>query len=526
MKSSSRVDFILDRLFTENRENVTEIVRLRGIEKDFSGVKALRGVSLTARAGEVLALVGENGAGKSTLMKVLGGIYPVGQYEGEIAIANQVVGFQSPRDAESAGIAMIHQELSVFAHLSVMENLTVGQWPAGRFGRILWKEMESKAQKLLAEFGVSIPMHRQMSELSVGEQQMIEIAKAVSRKSRALILDEPTSALTPHETEKLFAVIEKLKRQGCALIYISHKLDELERIANRYLVLRDGRSVWEAEASEVTRPKLITQMVGRELTELFPSRGSRKVTEVVLRAKNVSAVDRQGQSVIEPFSFELRKGEILGIAGLLGAGRTELVRTLLGDIAVKRRGDLMIRGRCLATRNPQEGIRAGFAYVSEDRKRESILPGRSISENIFLTQWGQQALSSRDSMKKNDERAMEWIRKLKIKCTGPGQEIQTLSGGNQQKVILARSLQTQPQILILDEPTRGVDVGSKYEIYEILFELADQGLGLIVVSSELPELIGICDRIAVLSEKKWMGEINHESFSQSKIMELAFRSAN
>ncbi len=527
------------------------LVELRNVTKTFPGVKALDRVSLSVFSGECLALVGENGAGKSTLMKILSGTYPAGTFDGEILIDGKRVDFRSPLDAEDSGVAIIHQELSGFAHLSVAENLFVGHWPTtfqssdksralgnatgnltgkafgaalGKtFGLVAWEQIREEARQWLDAVGCQCDPDQPLGSLAVGEQQMVEIAKALSRKSRVLILDEPTSALTPREVETLFRLIRDLRSKGVGLVYISHKMEEIYALADRITVLRDGKSVHSATAVDLPEDKLITQMVGRSLTGLYPVKPSSIQSDVVLDVVDFEGKALDGKKLFGPVSFNVRKGEIVGFAGLLGAGRSETLRGLFGDPAMQVRGKIKLNGQSLSVSSPRAALREGIAFVAEDRKRDSILPGRSLEENVSLARLVSGTLSHLLRLGPEFVLAKTALKRLSTKATGPEQEIQQLSGGNQQKVILARALETAPDVILLDEPTRGVDVGAKYEIYEILFRLAAEGKSLIVVSSDLPELMALADRIVVLSSGKQTGELERKNFTQEAIMTLAVK---
>ncbi len=496
-----------------------ELVRLDSVTKAFFGVKALNQVSLSIHGGQVLALVGENGAGKSTLMKVLSGVYPAGSFEGEIFVRGKKSKFSSPLDAENSGIAIIHQELASFSHLTVAENLFVGHWKTkGPF--VDWKALYSEAAEWLEKVGASCKPDDLMSDLSVGLQQMVEIAKALSRKSEILILDEPTSALTPREVEKLFRLIRQLKSEGKGLVYISHKMDEIYEICDQVTILRDGHSVISAPLSQMPEDQLIVHMVGRALDRIFPTPPKREFGEVVLEVKDFVSY-RGDKRLFGPLSFQLRRGEILGFGGLLGAGRTEVMRAIFGDPTMTTKGTVKLRGKPVEIHLPREGLKEKVAFVCEDRKKESILINRSLDENTSIARLITQRLWKFLNLGIETEKTKESLRKLNTKCTGPDQEIQRLSGGNQQKVIIARALQIDPDVIILDEPTRGVDVGAKFEIYEILFRLAQEGKGLLVVSSDLPELMALSDRVVVMQEGDLKGELLREEFSQPAIMKLA-----
>jgi D-xylose transport system ATP-binding protein len=512
---------------------VPALVELRDVTKTFPGVKALDRVSLSINAGECLALVGENGAGKSTLMKILSGTYVAGTFDGEILVDGKRVSFNSPLDAEKSGIAIIHQELSGFAHLSVAENLFVGHWPlgahgaggavAGALGMVDWDKIRDEARRWLEAVGCFCDPDQPMGTLAVGQQQMVEIAKALSRHSRVLILDEPTSALTPREVETLFGLIRSLREKGVGLVYISHKMEEIYALADRITVLRDGKSVHTAPAAELPEDKLITQMVGRSLTGLYPDKPQSIGTDIVLEVKDFEGTSFEGRKLFGPVSFSIRKGEIVGFAGLLGAGRSETLRGLFGDPQVNVRGEVKLNGQPVKIRSPRAALRAGLAFVAEDRKRDSILPGRSLEENSSLSRLVSGSLARVLRLGPEYVLAKASLKKLSTKATGPEMQIQQLSGGNQQKVVLARALETAPDVILLDEPTRGVDVGAKFEIYEILYKLAAEGKALIVVSSDLPELMALADRIVVLSSGKQTGELAREKFSQEAIMTLAVK---
>jgi D-xylose transport system ATP-binding protein len=503
----------------------SELVRLSEVTKTFPGVKALDRVNLSVRSGEVLALVGENGAGKSTLMKILSGVYPAGTYEGEILVDGQAKSFRTPLEAEKAGIAIIHQELSSFPNLTVAENLYVGHWPTvqGTGAMINWSALRAEAAKWLARVGAKCGVDAPMSSLSVGTQQMVEIAKALSRDSKILILDEPTSALTPREVETLFALIRQLRDEGKGLVYISHKMEEIYAISDRITVLRDGKSVHEAKTSELPEDKLISHMVGRPLDQAFPVRPEHlgATSEVVLSVRDFSGFDELGTRLFGPVSFELKRGEILGFAGLLGAGRSELMKALFGDSSVRTEGEVTLNGKAVHMHSPRDGLRHGISFVGEDRKHDSILPKRSLEENVSVSRLASRSVLRALNLSSEFEGARKSLAQFRTRCTGPAQEIQNLSGGNQQKAVIARALQTSPDVIILDEPTRGIDVGAKFEIYEILFNLAKEGKALLVVSSDLPEVIGLSDRIIVLSQGEFMGCLNQNEFSQPAIMKLA-----
>lgn len=500
------------------------LFELNGISKSFSGVRALENVNLSIFRGEVHALVGENGAGKSTLMKILSGSIPHGQFGGQILKAGESMHFAKPKDSEAAGVAIIHQELSAFPHLTVAENLAVGHWPS-KMGIVDQAALKDSADRSLRRVGAGFSSRVRMGDLSTGDQQLVEIAKALSRDSQVLILDEPTSSLSPKESERLFALINELRTAGKALIYISHRMEEIFRLSERITVLRDGSSVHTALAKELDESSLIAKMVGRPLNALYPQRPSRKIGPESICLEGFRARAKQSVREIGPISFSARKGEIVGFGGLLGAGRSELFRAVIGDESYRISGEVKILDRPFHTRNPGSSYREGLAYLSEDRKRDSIMPTRTLTENASIQRLSLGGLAAYVNFDKETTHARESMAQLKTRFHSPGQNITDLSGGNQQKVILARILQTAPEILILDEPTRGVDVGAKYEIYEILFQLVEQNKTVILISSDLPELLAMSDRVIVMSYGKQRGEIdkhvNPEGYTQESVMKLA-----
>lgn len=533
------------------------LIELVGIDKEFSGVKVLRQVSLALEPGEVHALVGENGAGKSTLMNILSGTYPAGSYGGQIRsqlrsqLRNQtsslpiaddkLLEFRSPADAEEAGVAIIHQELSGFGHLSVAENLCVGHWPQTTLGLVDAEKMHANADEWLKRVGATFSSQTKLSELSTGGQQLVEIAKALSRDSQVLILDEPTSSLTPVEVERLFALLRRLRAERRALVYISHKMEEIFAIADRVTVLRDGQSVFTGVIGDVDKSQLIHHMVGRSLDRIFPERPVPQANakaeakdlsspaHPLLEVKDLCAKARVGHRQIGPVSFALRSGEILGFAGLLGAGRSEIALALMGGLnsgATKDyeiTGEMKLRGKHIKFTSPRAALKSHLALVGEDRKRDSILPQRSLNENAAVSRLSIGKMANIFSAKPEAERSTRALEQMHTRYQSVQQKITELSGGNQQKVIFARVLELSPDVLLLDEPTRGVDVGAKYEIYQTLFALAMQGKALIVISSDLLELMALADRIMVVSEGRITGELARGHFQQSEIMRLAIQ---
>lgn len=495
-------------------------LRLEAIEKNFGGVQALKGVSLVAESGKVHALVGENGAGKSTLMKILSGV--IADYSGNILFGQQEVKFSSPRDAEQAGITIIHQELSAFAHLSVAENLVVGHWPK-KFGFIQHDEVDSLASASLARVGATFSPQTKMSELSAGDQQMVEIAKALMRNSQVLIFDEPTSSLSPKESARLATLIRELAESGKTIFYISHRMEEIFSLTDAITVLRDGSSVLSCETKHITEQELIRAMVGRELKSVYPPLPERKLGKEILRLENFMALPKNGKPAIGPLSLSAREGEIIGFGGLLGAGRTELLRALLGDENFSCSGSVFYHGRNHQSGSIRATYQAGIGALSEDRKRESILPSLDLTNNFSIRKNGIGRLFQWVDPAKESAATTQALQTLNTRFHTTDQKITALSGGNQQKVVLARILQDEPSLIVLDEPTRGVDVGAKYEIYELLFRLAKEGKTILLVSSDLPELMALSDRILVLAQNKVRAELERQDFSQEKIMSLAVK---
>ena len=495
-------------------------VRLEAIGKNFGGVQALKGVSLLAESGKVHALVGENGAGKSTLMKILSGV--IADYSGKIFFGQEEMKFSSPKDAEKAGVTIIHQELSAFGHLSVAENLVVGHWPT-KFGLIDHEAVESLAHASLAKVGATFSPHTKMSELSAGDQQMVEIAKALMRNSAVLIFDEPTSSLSPKESERLAALIRELAGAGKIIFYISHRMEEIFSLTDSLTVLRDGASVLSCETKKITEQELIRAMVGRELKSVYPPLPQRTLGKEILRLENFMALPKNGNPAIGPLSLTARAGEIIGFGGLLGAGRTELLRALLGDENFSHSGAVFFQGKNHGASSLRSTYQTGIGALSEDRKRESILPTLDLTNNFSIRKNGISGLCRWVDPAKESGATQKALQKLNTRFHTTEQKITALSGGNQQKVVLARILQDEPNLILLDEPTRGVDVGAKYEIYELLFELASEGKTILLISSDLPELMALSDRIVVLAQNKVRGELERKEFSQEKIMSLAVK---
>lgn len=497
-----------------------ELISLKDITKNFGAVQALKGVSLSLKPGELLALVGENGAGKSTLMKILSGVYPSGDFKGEIQVEGKPAHFRSPKDSENAGISLIHQELSTFPQLTVAENMVVGHWPAQK-GWVDSKSMFENAKKWLQKLGSDFLPQQSMSSLSTGQQQVVEIAKALSRNSKVVILDEPTSSLTTRETQRLFSIIQELKKQGCGLIYISHRMEEIFSLSDRICVLRDGKSVFTADTKAVTEAQVIQHMVGRSLDQMFPERRAPTSQEVILELDGFAAREKATGVHRGPLSLKLRKGEILGFGGLLGAGRSEILQALAGDQRYETFGKIIYKGQAQSWGSLRQSYHRGFGMVPEDRKQQSLLPSRSLTENAGILRLSQNFLFSWVQNTKEKERAEKDLKALNTKFHSESQKITELSGGNQQKVVFTRVLQNAPDVLILDEPTRGVDVGAKFEIYQMMQAWTDQGKSILLVSSDLPELMAMSDRIFVMSEGQFQKELVKNEFHEEVIMKWA-----
>ncbi|WP_025027292.1 xylose ABC transporter ATP-binding protein [Caldalkalibacillus mannanilyticus] len=501
---------------------MTVALEMKNITKEFPGVKALSNVSLSVKKGEVHALCGENGAGKSTLMKVLSGLYPKGTYDGEILINGEVKSFKNVKDAEEAGIAIIYQELTVVKQMQVGENIFLGNEPS-KFGVIDKNRLYAESEKWLQEVGLKgVSPETITGILGIGQQQLVEIAKALAKKASILILDEPTAALTEQEVKILLNILRIFKQKGVTCIYISHKLNEVFDICDTVTVLRDGQSIASYPTSELTEDKVISLMVGREIKDRFP-RIEPILGDVVLSVKNYNVwnPDQPGKKVIHNANFEVRKGEILGISGLMGSGRTELVMSLFGAYRGKSDGEVHIDGKQVKMDRTEKAIQHGLALVSEDRKKFGLVLNMDIKSNVTMSSL--RSISSWGSINKNEEiqKGNEYIQSLKVKANSVETVVGTLSGGNQQKVVIGKWLMTQPKVLILDEPTRGIDIGAKFEIYNIMNELIKQGVAIIMISSELPEVLGMSHRILVMSEGHLAGEFDYREATQEKIMHVA-----
>lgn len=502
------------------------VLTMDNITKEFPGVKALDRVNFEARSGELLALMGENGAGKSTLMKVLSGVWPYPTYSGDIYIKGEKRQFSNTKEAEGAGIAIIYQELNLIPELSVAENIFLDRQVVNSFGKINWHKLISDTQDLLDELGIhDFKPTDKVNSITVGKQQLVEIAKALSLKAEILVLDEPTSALTDKEVEDLFRIIRKLKKDGVCMCYISHKMEEIEQIADSIVVLRDGQTIGEVTPiSEITLDQIITRMVGRDIKDMFPKRTIER-GEKILEVKNMSVAHATipGEMRVSGASFSAYKGEILGISGLMGAGRTDLVSAIFGEDRQFTKGDVYIHGKKVNITSPLDAIDNGIALLTEDRKALGLFLGQTISFNTTISSLSTISSKIMGIINGNQERNIvnEYVEKLGVKTPGIETVIGTLSGGNQQKVILGKWLNSQPEIFILDEPTRGIDIGAKVEIYKLLNDLAAQGVAVIIISSELPEVLGMSDRILVMSEGKIVSEFSKENVTKEMIMEYA-----
>jgi ABC-type sugar transport system ATPase subunit len=497
------------------------ILEMRKVTKTFPGVKALEDVTFNVRKGEVHALIGENGAGKSTLMKILSGVYPHGSYSGEIVLDGQVQTFAGLRDSEHAGIAIIFQELALVKQMTIAENLFLGAELRKARGIIDWNRTFHETARALKQVGLRLNPAARVVDLGVGSQQLVEIAKALSKNARLLILDEPTAALTESEADNLLRILGALKEKGVTCIYISHRLREITRLADRITVLRDGKTILTDDKAEMPEERMVRTMVGRDLTHMFPRR-PRVPGETVLEVKGWTVRNPVTRDLaVRDVSFEVRKGEILGIAGLMGAGRTELITSIFGVWGERQAGELRLGGQRQVFHDAREAIQAGLALVSEDRKRYGLVLGMDVKENSTLASL--EHIARLGVINKNEEikRSDRYVRELRTKTPSLEQKVGNLSGGNQQKVVLAKWLLTQPKVLFLDEPTRGIDVGAKVEIYNIVNDLVEQGVCVVMVSSELPEVLGMSDRILVMHEGRLAGAFSRTEASEERVMHFA-----
>lgn len=499
-------------------------MEMKKISKSFPGVKALKEVSFQVARGEIHCLVGENGAGKSTLMKVLSGVYPHGTYEGDILFEGKIQNFRGIADSEKAGIAIIYQELALVPEMTVYENIFLGHEAADGF-RVNWNETIKRAGELLKKVRLNINPGVKVKDLGVGQQQLVEIAKALSKNVKLLILDEPTAALNEDDCDNLLNLILHLKQEGVTSIMISHKLKEVIRIADTVTVLRDGNTICtlDAKKGEVTETALIKNMVGREIEDIFPKRSIKPQDRKVLEVEDLTAYDPVlGRTVLKNMSFHVKRGEIVGFAGLMGSGRTELAKSIFGNAAgYHLKATIRIKGVEKVLSRPDQAIAAGLAYASEDRKKNGLILINDVKQNISLANL--EGVANHGILDKNSEIkvANEYKTALKIKTPHVDQKVVNLSGGNQQKVSIAKWLFSKPDILILDEPTRGIDVGAKFEIYTLMNELVAKGMSIIMISSELPEVLGMSDRVYVVSSGRITGELPIAEATQERIMEMA-----
>lgn len=500
------------------------ILEMNGISKEFTGVKALDNVNFKVKKGEIHCLIGENGAGKSTLMKVLSGVYPYGTYQGDIVFEGNVQQFNKISDSVKVGIGIIYQELALFPDLTVYENIFAGnEVKRGPF--IDWNQTIVESTKMLKKVKLNVTPETLIKDLSVGKQQLVEIAKALSKEVKLLILDEPTAALNEDDSENLLEVLNELKNQGISCIMISHKLKEVISIADKATVLRDGRTICTLDASkgEISESVIIKNMVGREINDIYPKRANKSFGENVLELTNWSAFDVQlGRKVVKDVNLHVKKGEIIGIAGLMGSGRTELALSIFGNPKdYKLQGDLVVNGVSKPIKHPRDAIKAGIAYVTEDRKGDGLFLIQDIKNNVSVANLHGIATNGVINMNEEVKVATGYKKSLNIKSSSLEQVVGNLSGGNQQKVSLGKWLFAGPRILILDEPTRGIDVGAKFEIYTIMNKLISEGMSIIMISSELGEVLGMSDRIYVMAEGKVKGEMAIDVATQENIMELA-----
>ena len=495
-------------------ENLKYVLEMENISKEFPGVKALDNVQLKLRPGTVHALMGENGAGKSTLMKCLFGIYE--KNSGKILLDGVEVNFKSTKEALENGVSMVHQELNQVLQRNVLDNIWLGRYPMKGFF-VDEKKMYNDTINIFKDLDIKVDPRKKVADLPIAERQMIEIAKAVSYKSKVIVMDEPTSSLTEKEVDHLFRIIKKLKESGVGIIYISHKMEEIKMISDEITILRDGKWISTNDVSKISTEQIISMMVGRDLTERFPKKDN-TAKEMILEVKNLTALN---QPSIQDVSFELYKGEILGIAGLVGSKRTEIVETIFG-MRPKEHGEIILNGKTVKNRNPEEAIKNGFALVTEERRSTGIFSMLDVAFNSVISNLDRYKNKFRLLKNKDIEKDTQWIiDSMRVKTPSHATKIGTLSGGNQQKVIIGRWLLTEPEVLMLDEPTRGIDVLAKYEIYQLMIDLAKKDKGIIMISSEMPELLGVTDRILVMSNGRVAGIVKTSETNQEEIMELS-----
>ena len=495
-------------------ENLKYVLEMENISKEFPGVKALDNVQLKLRPGTVHALMGENGAGKSTLMKCLFGIYE--KNSGKILLDGVEVNFKSTKEALENGVSMVHQELNQVLQRNVLDNIWLGRYPMKGFF-VDEKKMYNDTINIFKDLDIKVDPRKKVADLPIAERQMIEIAKAVSYKSKVIVMDEPTSSLTEKEVDHLFKIIKKLKESGVGIIYISHKMEEIKMISDEITILRDGKWISTNDVSKISTEQIISMMVGRDLTERFPKKDN-TAKEMMLEVKNLTALN---QPSIQDVSFELYKGEILGIAGLVGSKRTEIVETIFG-MRPKEHGEIILNGKTVKNRNPEEAIKNGFALVTEERRSTGIFSMLDVAFNSVISNLDRYKNKFKLLKNKDIEKDTKWIvDSMRVKTPSHTTKIGTLSGGNQQKVIIGRWLLTEPEVLMLDEPTRGIDVLAKYEIYQLMIDLAKKDKGIIMISSEMPELLGVTDRILVMSNGRVAGIVKTSETNQEEIMELS-----
>ena len=495
-------------------ENLKYVLEMENITKEFPGVKALDNVQLKLKPGTVHALMGENGAGKSTLMKCLFGIYE--KDNGKILLDGVEVNFKSTKEALENGVSMVHQELNQVLQRNVLDNIWLGRYPMKGFF-VDEKKMYNDTINIFKDLDIKVDPKKKVADLPIAERQMIEIAKAVSYKSKVIVMDEPTSSLTEKEVEHLFRIIKKLKESGVGIIYISHKMEEIKMISDEITILRDGKWISTNDVSKISTDQIISMMVGRDLTERFPKKDN-KAKEMILQVKNLTALN---QPSIQDVSFELYKGEILGIAGLVGSKRTEIVETIFG-MRPKEHGEILLHGKSVKNKSPEDAIKNGFALVTEERRSTGIFSMLDVAFNSVISNLDRYKNKFRLLKNKDIERDTKWIvDSMRVKTPSYSTKIGSLSGGNQQKVIIGRWLLTEPEVLMLDEPTRGIDVLAKYEIYQLMIDLAKKDKGIIMISSEMPELLGVTDRILVMSNGRVAGVVKTSETNQEEIMELS-----
>ena len=495
-------------------ENLKYVLEMENISKEFPGVKALDDVQLKLKPGTVHALMGENGAGKSTLMKCLFGIYE--KNSGKILLDGVEVNFKSTKEALENGVSMVHQELNQVLQRNVLDNIWLGRYPMKGFF-VDEKKMYNDTINIFKDLDIKVDPRKKVADLPIAERQMIEIAKAVSYKSKVIVMDEPTSSLTEKEVDHLFKIIKKLKESGVGIVYISHKMEEIKMISDEITILRDGKWISTNDVSKISTEQIISMMVGRDLTERFPKKDN-KAKEMILEVKNLTALN---QPSIQDVSFELYKGEILGIAGLVGSKRTEIVETIFG-MRPKEHGEIVLHGKSVKNKSPEDAIKNGFALVTEERRSTGIFSMLDVAFNSVISNLDRYKNKFKLLKNKDIEKDTKWIvDSMRVKTPSYSTKIGSLSGGNQQKVIIGRWLLTEPEVLMLDEPTRGIDVLAKYEIYQLMIDLAKKDKGIIMISSEMPELLGVTDRILVMSNGRVAGIVKTSETNQEEIMELS-----